>query len=68
MVQLQHLDQHEDSCGFTPAVCRSIPNIQSQSSVSPWTDILSLFKLKFIISLAIETPCNQTMNYMHDEN
>ena len=21
IVQLQHLDQHEDSCGFTPAVC-----------------------------------------------
>ena len=21
VVQLQHLDQHEDSCGFTPAVC-----------------------------------------------
>ena len=23
IVQLQHLDQHEDSCGFTPAVCRN---------------------------------------------
>ena len=23
VVQLQHLDQHEDSCGFTPAVCRN---------------------------------------------
>ena len=21
VVQLQHLDQHEGSCGFTPAVC-----------------------------------------------
>ena len=21
IVQLQHIDQHEDSCGFTPAVC-----------------------------------------------
>ena len=24
IVQLQHLDQHEDSCGFTPAVCRNL--------------------------------------------
>ena len=23
IVQLQHLDQHEDSCGFTPAVCKN---------------------------------------------
>ena len=23
IVQLQHLDQHEDSCGFSPAVCRN---------------------------------------------
>ena len=23
IVQLQHLDQHEDSCGFIPAVCRN---------------------------------------------
>ena len=23
IVQLQHLDQHEDSCGFTPVVCRN---------------------------------------------
>ena len=23
IVQLQHLDQHEDSCGFTPTVCRN---------------------------------------------
>ena len=23
IAQLQHLDQHEDSCGFTPAVCRN---------------------------------------------
>ena len=23
IVQLQHLDRHEDSCGFTPAVCRN---------------------------------------------
>ena len=23
IVQLQHLDQHEDSCGYTPAVCRN---------------------------------------------
>ena len=23
IVQLQHLDQHEDSCGFTPAMCRN---------------------------------------------
>ena len=23
IVQLQHLNQHEDSCGFTPAVCRN---------------------------------------------
>ena len=23
IVQLQHLDQHKDSCGFTPAVCRN---------------------------------------------
>ena len=23
IIQLQHLDQHEDSCGFTPAVCRN---------------------------------------------
>ena len=23
VVQLQHLDQHEDSCGFTPTVCRN---------------------------------------------
>ena len=23
IVQLQHLDQHEDWCGFTPAVCRN---------------------------------------------
>ena len=23
ILQLQHLDQHEDSCGFTPAVCRT---------------------------------------------
>ena len=23
IVQLQHVDQHEDSCGFTPAVCRN---------------------------------------------
>ena len=24
IVQLQHLDQHEDSCGFTPAVCTNL--------------------------------------------
>ena len=23
IVQLQHLDQHEDSCGYTPAVCKN---------------------------------------------
>ena len=49
IVQLQHLDQHEDSCGFTPAVCSNEgcgANLNKRDLIHHQSELCEYRKLK----------------------